>query len=142
MSDQVTESTEVFNYGGIPTGKDHKGKVVVPLGRTDILRAGVQIVREGGANNLHSHSGNDGFWYVLSGKARFFGQPSGDGAVQMIGEFEKDQGVIVPRNFPYWFESAADEPLEILHVSAHDPRAADRRTDHEPRRGRLAWESA
>jgi mannose-6-phosphate isomerase-like protein (cupin superfamily) len=140
MSESITESSKLFQYGGVPAGSEHKGKVVVSLGRTDILRADVQVVREGGANNLHSHSGTAGFWYVLSGKARFYeGAPTGGSVV--IGEFVEDEGVIVPRDVPYWFESASDEPLELLHVSARDPRVADRRTDHEPRRGKLAGES-
>lgn len=142
MSENDSESTKVFGYDGVPADSEHKSKVVLSLGRTDILRAGVQIVREGGANNLHSHSGNDGFWYVLSGKARFYGGLPDEGGSSVLGEFGKDQGVIVPRDVPYWFESASDDPLEILHVAARDPRVPDRRTDHEPRRKKLAGEPA
>ena len=44
------------------------GKGIVQLAQSDIIRGRVQIVREGGENNLHSHTGMDGFWFVLAGK--------------------------------------------------------------------------
>src|SRR5437868_11936081 len=74
-----------------------KGKKFVWLARSDILVAAVQLVREGGENNLHSHSSVDGFWMVLSGRVKFYGDND-----TVLGEFGKHEGVLVPRNFKYW----------------------------------------
>lgn len=104
-----------------------RGKGIVWLARTDILRAGVQVVKEGGENNLHSHSGNDGFWFALSGRVRFYGE--GDAVIAELG---KHEGIVIPRGFKYWFESAGEAPLEILHGSAFDQKVQDRRTDYTP----------
>ena len=52
------------------------------LCQTDIIRGAVQVVQEGGDNNLHSHTGMDGFWMVLKGAVRFYGP--GD---EVLGEF-------------------------------------------------------
>jgi mannose-6-phosphate isomerase-like protein (cupin superfamily) len=83
-------------------------KGVYYLGYSDILRAVVQIIPEGGDNELHYHPGTDGFWMVLKGKARFYG-PDG-----VIGEFGPEEGILMPRNCRYWFETA--DPQEELHL--------------------------
>ena len=53
--------------------EEFAGKAVIRLVQSDILMGNVQVVSEGGDNNLHSHAGMDGFWFVLKGKARFYG---------------------------------------------------------------------
>ena len=30
----------------------------------------------------------------------------------MIADLKKHEGILIPQNFKYWFESASDEPLE------------------------------
>ena len=104
-------------------------KGLVPIARSDIVFAAVQVVREGGENNLHSHAGMDGLWFVLKGKVRFYGE--GD---KLIGEFGPHEGVFVPRGVPYWFESAGEEELEILQVEAFDRKVRNTRVDHQPKR--------
>lgn len=107
--------------------RDDPTKLHVDLCRTDILRGSVQIVGEEGANNLHSHKGEDGFWFVLAGRARFY--TAGD---EVIGEFGRHEGVLTPRDFPYWFESVGEDSLEILRVGAHDKTIeTPGRVDHE-----------
>ena len=87
-------------------------KATYHLAKSDIVHATIQIVPEGGDNNLHYHPGADGFWMVLKGKVRFYG-PDG-----VIGEYGPHQGILVPRNARYWFETAnKKEELLILHVS-------------------------
>jgi mannose-6-phosphate isomerase-like protein (cupin superfamily) len=92
-----------------------KPKTIVWLARTDHLFADVQVITQGGETNLHSHSHLDGFWFVLSGRARFYGE--GD---RVLGELGKHEGILLPRGTPYWFESASDEPLELLQLEASD----------------------
>ena len=103
------------------------GKVIVQLAGSDIIRGRVQVVREGGENNLHSHRGMDGFWMVLSGRVRFYGP--GD---VVIGEFGKHEGILIPRGEQYWFESASDdEELEILQMAAFEKGTKVERVDAE-----------
>src|ERR687897_792264 len=70
MTEKVVETSQpqVFKYEKPVTDKP---KDYVPLSRTDIHSAAIQLVRKGGENNLHSHTHHDGFWFVLSGRARF-----------------------------------------------------------------------
>jgi mannose-6-phosphate isomerase-like protein (cupin superfamily) len=94
---------------------------------TDLMRVHVQVVKSGGENNLHSHTGEDAFWMVLSGAVKFYAE--GD---KVIGQFNKGEGLLIPRGFNYWFESASDEPLEILRVAARDQNAENKRVNHTP----------
>ena len=88
----------------------------------------VQVLRKGGENNLHSHAAMDGLWFVLSGKVRFYGKDH-----ELIGEFGNHEGVFIPRDVPYWFESVGDERLDILQAES-----IDRRLKHN-RRTTSAW---
>ncbi len=104
-------------------------KAVRLLDRTEILVGTVHVVAEGGETNLHTHPTVDGFWFVLSGRARFY---TTDDAV--IGDLGPHEGILIPKAFPYWFESSSDEVLEILQVAAtHDPARLMEREDLTPR---------
>lgn len=90
------------------------GKGFVNLGRRDIVRGAVQVVKKhGGENNLHYHTTSASFWMVLKGRVRFYGP--GD---VVIGEFGPNEGTITARYARYWFENVGEEDLEILQVSA------------------------
>jgi mannose-6-phosphate isomerase-like protein (cupin superfamily) len=117
----------VFRYAKPTLVKAKRG--IAPLVRSDILFSAVQVIREGGENSLHSHSAMDGFWFVLQGRARFYGE--GD---KLIAEIGRHEGVFVPRNAPYWFESAGDEVLELLQVEAIDKRVKNTLTRHAPKK--------
>ena len=103
------------------------GKAILKLTGSDIIRGRVQVVREGGENNLHSHRGMDGFWMVLAGRVRFHGPGN-----VVIGEFGKYEGILIPRGEQYWFESVSDnEELEILQMAAFEKDAKVERVDAE-----------
>lgn len=103
------------------------GKAILQLAGSDIIRGRVQVVREGGENNLHSHRGMDGFWMVLAGRVRFHGPGN-----VVIGEFGKYEGILIPRGEQYWFESVSDnEELEILQMAAFEKDAKVERVDAE-----------
>jgi mannose-6-phosphate isomerase-like protein (cupin superfamily) len=90
-----------------------KQKAVHYLCESDIVKATVQIIPEGGDNRLHYHPGADGFWMVLQGRIRFYG-PDG-----VIGEYGPHEGILMPRNARYWFESAdLSVELHLLYVAA------------------------
>lgn len=105
-------------------------KATIVLPGVDRLHAHVQVVGEGGETNLHSHPGTDGWWFVLSGRARFYGEDDRE-PVAVVGRLE---GVLVPRGTKYWFERDGDELLEILHIAVTQPEAdiATDRRNHRP----------
>ena len=78
-----------------------RAKNLTPLCQTDRLWADMQLVKEGGENKLHSHTVSDGFFMVIQGAARFYGE--GDVLLAELGA----------------------EPLQLLHVAASDPNLKD-----------------
>lgn len=117
-----------------PTLKDNQPKTVKMLARTDRAFFAVQLVRKGGENNLHSHAHVDGFWFVLSGRARFYTTDD-----ELVGECGPLEGVLIPRGYPYWFESCSADDLEILQFEASDVALGEPnsdRVDHAPQK---AW---
>src|SRR5215510_9245892 len=110
------------------------GKGFVSLGRRDIVRGAVQVVKKhGGENNLHYHSGIASFWMVLKGRVRFYGPDD-----VLIGEFGPHEGTITPRYARYWFENVGEEDLEILQVSAFSEGAkSSGRTDVSEQRFKI-----
>ena len=94
---------------------------------SDLMRVHFQIVKHGGENNLHAHTGEDACWLVLGGAVKFYRE--GD---KLITELKKHEGIMIPRGFKYWFESAGEEPLEILRVSARDQSTENKRVNYTP----------
>jgi mannose-6-phosphate isomerase-like protein (cupin superfamily) len=117
-----------ITFGYVKPSGVNAGKGRVNLGKGDIVRGVVQIVKKnGGENNLHYHTTTASLWMVLKGRVRFYGP--GD---VPIGEFGPHEGTITPRFARYWFENIGDEDLEILQVSAYAEGARDSgRTDVE-----------
>ena len=76
------------------------GKASVRLCNSDVLMGLVQVVRDGGENNLHYYKTNDGFWLVLGGRAKFYGP----GDVE-LGEFARHEGIMIPRAHSNQIES-------------------------------------
>jgi mannose-6-phosphate isomerase-like protein (cupin superfamily) len=104
-----------------------KPKGIARLCRSDIIYSSVQILQEGGENNLHAHSAQDGIWIVLKGRARFYGKDD-----VLLAELSPLQGLHIPRGFYYWFEKAGAERLEILQVEAIDKTVVNKRLDATP----------
>jgi mannose-6-phosphate isomerase-like protein (cupin superfamily) len=112
------------------------GKTSTRLVRTDHLNSGVQVVARGGETNLHAHSSQDEIWFVLSGEATFYTE--GDRVVARLG---KHDGLLIPHNAPYWFESSSDENLVIMRFGASVPEAGpDRRIDMQERKWAVSGE--
>lgn len=106
-------------------------KVSVRLGQTDVVRAQVQVIHQGGENNLHYHSRVDGMFTVLSGKIRFYGP--GDEVIADCGPME---GIIIPRNARYWFDNIGEGDAEVMLVQGFHVAGAETsgRTDSSARK--------
>jgi oxalate decarboxylase/phosphoglucose isomerase-like protein (cupin superfamily) len=111
-----------FRYS-TPEGTDDQAKTLVNICRLDLLTCMVQVVRRGGENNLHSHPGEDAMWFVIRGNAAFYDEHD------TRFELSEGDGVVIPEGTKYWFESASEEPLEILRVAAHGVRSRSSRQD-------------
>jgi mannose-6-phosphate isomerase-like protein (cupin superfamily) len=122
----MAQEAKIFKY---QTPEFQGVKKSMILCNSDLMKVMVQVVKDGGENNLHSHTGDDAFWYVINGAVKFYG--AGD---KLIGEFKKGEGILIPRGFQYWFESSASEPLEILRVTAKDQSVENKRVDHTPQK--------
>jgi mannose-6-phosphate isomerase-like protein (cupin superfamily) len=112
------------------------GKTSTRLVRTDHLNSGVQVVADGGETNLHAHSSQDEIWFVLSGEATFYTE--GD---RIVARLRAHDGLLIPHNVPYWFESSSDENLVIMRCGASVPEAGpDRRIDWQERKWAVSGE--
>lgn len=95
-----------------------RDRALVPLVKTQTMLSMVQIFRGGGGEQeMHLHTAMDGFWFVLAGRARFYGD--GDELVADLGVHE---GILVPAGAKYWFEAGECEELQLLQVEAIDHR--------------------
>ena len=92
-----------------------KPKDFAPLAKTRLGRLTVQIVNEGGENNLHYHNNSDTTWFVLRGRVKFYGP--GDA---LIAELGPEQGIAIPGGARYWFEKAGDVDLEMMQYVSYD----------------------
>src|SRR3972149_3094331 len=56
---------------------------------SDLMKVQVQVVKSGGENNLHTHTGEDAFWLVLKGAVKFYGEGDKEfpGTVHFISFF-------------------------------------------------------
>jgi mannose-6-phosphate isomerase-like protein (cupin superfamily) len=91
---------------------NEKKKIHVKLAGTNTVRASVQILREGGENNLHYHPNMDLIYMVLKGRIRFYGP--GD---KVLGEYGALEGLLLPENSRYWFESVGSEEAHLLQIA-------------------------
>ena len=104
------------------------GKLVTSAAQTDLISCSIQVIAHGGETNLHAHNGSDAIWLVLDGKARFYTTDN-----EVVGIVEKNQGLVIPRGTPYWFESEGDDNLVILRFGATAQNEPDTRTNFSHR---------
>jgi len=98
----------------IPHGK----KLHVKLAGTDSCRASIQVLNQGGENNLHYHPNMDLMYMVLKGRVRFYGPGN-----KIIGEYGVHEGLLLPENSRYWFESIGEEEAYLLQIAGY-PKGA------------------
>jgi mannose-6-phosphate isomerase-like protein (cupin superfamily) len=106
-------------------------KIHIKLAGTDSCRAAVQVLRNGGENNLHYHPNLDLIYMVLKGRVRFYGPQE-----KLLGDFGPNEGILLPENSRYWFGSVGDEEAWLLQIAGFPKGAkAIRRVDLDPPKG-------
>ena len=124
-SEAKPRKPQQFDYA--PPEAFKTGKAIVNLGNSGHLRGAVQVVKKGaGDNNLHIHTGMDGFYMVLKGEVTFYGPDD-----EVIGVYGENQGLTMPYGNAYWFASTGKVDLEILQVVTWAPGIKDERLDLE-----------
>jgi mannose-6-phosphate isomerase-like protein (cupin superfamily) len=93
-----------------PNGRPKQNTWFVRKPKMQVL---VQCVRNGGENNLHYHTKSETNWFVLRGRAHFYG--IGD---KLLADLGPNEGVYLPGGVRYRFNKVGDEDLEILQVVA------------------------
>lgn len=129
--DHLDAESKVVRFSYKKPEEFDRPKVSVRLGQTDVVRAQVQVIHQGGENNLHYHTRVDGMFTVLSGRIRFYGP--GDEVIAECGPME---GVIIPRNARYWFDNVGEGDAEVMLVQGFHVAGAETsgRTDSAPRK--------
>jgi len=131
--DMSTDEREAFHRNAEAAIKTFRYEKPAPNGRPKqlawlvrrpMMEVLVQVVKEGGENNLHYHTNSETTWMVLKGRARFVGL--GDKVLAELGPME---GILLPGGSRYRFCKIGDEDLEILQmvsVAAESGAAAER----------------
>ena len=101
-------------------------KDIVRLAKTRLGGFMVQVIHEGGENNLHYHNNSDTTWFVLRGGAKFYGP--GD---VLIAELGPEEGIAIPGGARYWFEKTGEADLELLQCVAYDTAGKSERINVE-----------
>jgi mannose-6-phosphate isomerase-like protein (cupin superfamily) len=109
MSQTVDSRTQVFEIGPAAVGQRNVGAVA----RTDNLVVLAHVWEKGGEAALHSHHSTDASWIVLQGQVVFYGE----GDVE-LARLNRTQGILIPRDVKYWFQSTGDEPLIMMRAAA------------------------
>ena len=107
-------------------------KIHIKLAGTDSCRASVQVLRQGGENNLHYHPNLDLIYMVLKGRVRFYGTED-----KVLGDFGPHEGILLPENSRYWFGSVGDEEAWLLQIAGYPkgPKAIKRINVTPPKKG-------
>jgi mannose-6-phosphate isomerase-like protein (cupin superfamily) len=101
------------------------GRSHTPLAKTERMNIGLNYYAPGRKNKLHTHPGEDHTFLVVDGQATFYTkehQPT---------VLEKGEGILLPENHYYYFESTGDRALALFRVSAKKSNPKIVRVDAE-----------
>ena len=131
LHEKAEQLFATYRYAKPAAKIEHKGHF--GLARGELIRGSVQVLKPNkGANNLHYHTNVETFWWVITGRCRFYGPED-----KLLGDFGPGEGIITPRYSRYWFENKETDDLELLQVAASPvPGLKSGRTDAAPRRRR------
>ena len=87
-----------------------KGSTNIAVAASERMTVMLKTYASGGENALHAHSNEDHSFFVLQGRAIFYG-PAGE--MRSIG---RNEGVMLPQGTLYRFIADGDEPLVMIRV--------------------------
>ena len=88
------------------------GRSHTPLAKSGALTMGLNFYTVGRKNKLHTHPGEDHAFVVIDGQATFYDK---EGKTTVLN---KGEGIMLPENHYYYFQSTGDKPLALFRVSA------------------------
>ena len=103
-------------------------KTIAWLVKDPQFTVAVQVVKDGGENNLHYHTNASQVYFVIAGNVRFNGVRE-----KVISELGPLQGIFVPAGARYWFEKTGSDDLQMLQIVARTG-AKSERLDIEPQK--------
>lgn len=101
------------------------GRSRTPLARTEHMNVGLNYYAPGRKNKLHTHPGEDHIFLVMDGQATFYNRQ------QQPTVLNKGEGIMLPENHYYAFQSTGDRPLALFRVSAKKSTPIVMRVDAE-----------
>jgi quercetin dioxygenase-like cupin family protein len=110
MAVETKQAASVFN---LRTPYLKQGRTTDIRARTELMTITSKVYAEGGENAMHNHPHEDHSFIVLEGQATFHIET--DDNEQVVGRYE---GVMLPRNVNYWFQSTGDDNLVMVRVGA------------------------
>jgi mannose-6-phosphate isomerase-like protein (cupin superfamily) len=116
-------------------GKPKRIEALVYGRESKELNVLVQIVGDGGENNMHYHTNSETAWMVLRGHARFHGV---NGVLAELGPM---QGIFLPGGCRYWFEKVGEGDLEILQMVGLEGTDDDERINVEAHKAWMVGDS-
>lgn len=90
-----------------------RNRQVIGFGRTDSMMVFMQVHNKTGESRLHAHPNTDSFWWVVRGRVNFYTTDH-----KLMAELGPDEGVLLPRDVPYYFNAQGEEDLEILQFES------------------------
>jgi mannose-6-phosphate isomerase-like protein (cupin superfamily) len=100
----------VIRYEKPATTRDRH---IVSFGRTDSMMVFMQVLLRAGESRLHAHPNTDSFWWVVRGRAEFYTTDH-----ELLAELESENGLLIPRDYPYYFNAVGEDHLEILQMES------------------------
>jgi len=100
----------VIRYEKPETTRDRH---VVSFARTDSMMVFMQVLLRAGESRLHAHPNTDAFWWVVRGRAEFYTTDH-----ELLADLEPENGLLIPRGCPYYFNAVGEEHLEILQMES------------------------
>jgi mannose-6-phosphate isomerase-like protein (cupin superfamily) len=88
------------------------GRSHIPLAKTEHMTVGLNYYTPGRKNKLHTHPGEDHTFVVMDGEATFYNREHQPTVLR------KGEGIMLPENHYYYFESTGNRSLALFRVSA------------------------
>ena len=113
MAVETKQAAHVFD---LRTPYLEQGRTTDVRARTDLMTVTMKVYAEGGENAMHNHPHEDHSFIVLEGEATFHIET--DENTKVVTRYE---GVMLPKNVNYWFQSTGRQNLVMIRVGASYP---------------------